>query len=95
MRQQRRQYAEVHQKIMGCVGTHDGTPLDVHVWLSVLVYKSDQLTSLSLWPRGIGSRLGQNRLWVLFLAVSDIYPCSLSLRLLESWVPSGLWVHMA
>ena len=28
----------------------------------------------SLWPSGIGSRLGRNRLWVRFLAVSDIYP---------------------
>ena len=28
----------------------------------------------SLWPSGIGVRLGRNRLWVRFLAVSDIYP---------------------
>ena len=30
--------------------------------------------SPSLWPSGIGSRLGRNRLWVRFLTVSDIYP---------------------
>ena len=34
----------------------------LHVWKSP-----------SLWPSGIGSRLGRNRLWVRFLAVSDIY----------------------
>ena len=28
----------------------------------------------SLWPSGIGSHLGWNRLWVRFLAKSDIYP---------------------
>ena len=37
----------------------------------------NKLLLLLLWPSGIGSRLGRNRLWVRFLAVSDIYiPCS-------------------
>ena len=41
----------------------------------------------SLWPSGIGSRLGQNRLWVRFLAVSDIYPMFIEPTI--TWVPSG------
>ena len=47
---------------------------------------SDLMWRMALWPSGIGSRLGRNRLWVRFLALSDIYhiPCSLSLRLLWS-----------
>ena len=47
----------------------------------------------SLWPSGIGSRLGRNMLWVRFLAVSDIYPMFIEPTI--TWVPSGLWVHMA
>ena len=43
--------------------------------------------SLSLWPSGIGSRLGRNRLWVRFLAVSDIYPMFIEPTI--TWVPSG------
>ena len=38
----------------------------------------------SLWPSGIGSRLGWNRLWVRFLAVSDIYPMFIEPTLLGS-----------
>ena len=38
----------------------------------------------SLWPSGIGSPLGQNRLWVQFLAVSDIYPIFIEATLLGS-----------
>ena len=41
----------------------------------------------SLWPSGIGSRLGRNRLWVRFLAVSDIYPMFIEPTI--TWVPSG------
>ena len=41
----------------------------------------------SLWPSGIGSRLEQNRLWVRFLAVSDIYP--MFIEPMITWVPSG------
>ena len=41
----------------------------------------------SLWPSGIGSRLGGNRLWVRFLAVSDIYPMFIEPTI--TWVPSG------
>ena len=50
---------------------------------------------LSLWPSGIGSRLGQNRLWVRFLAVSDIYPMFIEPTI--TWVPSGfsgyIWLN--
>ena len=41
----------------------------------------------TLWPSGIGSRLGRNRLWVRFLAVSDIYPMFIEPTI--TWVPSG------
>ena len=41
----------------------------------------------SLWPSGIGFRLGRNRLWVRFLAVSDIYPMFIEPTI--TWVPSG------
>ena len=41
----------------------------------------------SLWPSGIGSRLVRNRLWVRFLAVSDIYPMFIEPTI--TWVPSG------
>ena len=62
----------------------------------------------SLWPSGIGSRLGRNRLWVRFLAVSDIYLMFIEPTI--TWFPSiiiimfgfdflgpfgVLWVHMA
>ena len=43
--------------------------------------------SPSLWPSGIGSRLGRNRSWVRFLAVSDIYPMFIEPTI--TWVPSG------
>ena len=50
----------------------------------------------SLWPSGIGSRLGRNRLWVWFLAVSDIYPMFIEPTI--TWVPSGfsryIWLDM-
>ena len=39
----------------------------------------------SLWPSGIGSRLGRIKLWVRFLAVSDIYPMFIELTI--TWVP--------
>ena len=38
-------------------------------------------------PSGTGSRLGRNRLWVWFLAVSDIYPMFIEPTI--TWVPSG------
>ena len=41
----------------------------------------------SLWPSGIGSRLGRNRLRVRFLAVSNIYPMFIEPTI--TWVPSG------
>ena len=41
----------------------------------------------SLWPSGIGSRLGRSRLWVRFLAVSDIYPMFIEPTI--TWVISG------
>ena len=41
----------------------------------------------TLWPSGIGSRLGRNRLWVRFLAVSDIYLMFIEPTI--TWVPSG------
>ena len=44
-------------------------------------------TSPSLWPSGIDSRLGRNRLWVRFLTVSDIYPMFIEPTI--TWVPSG------
>ena len=46
-----------------------------------------------LWSSGIGSSLERNRLWVWFLAVSDIYPMFIEPTI--TWVSSGLWVHMA
>ena len=48
---------------------------------------NNSVVSPSLWPRGIGSRLGRNRLWVRFLAVSDIYPMFIEPTI--TWVPSG------
>ena len=54
-----------------------------------LVELCSYIVYLSLWPSGIGSHLGRNRLWVRFLAKSDIYPmfnCSFSLI---TWVLSG------
>ena len=42
-------------------------------------------TRPSLWPSGIGSGLRRNRLWVRFLAVSDIYPMCIE--------PTITWVH--
>ena len=44
--------------------------------------------SLSLWPSGIGSRLGRNRLWLRFLAASDIYD-PMSIEPTITWVPRG------
>ena len=54
-------------------------------------FESFSLDETSLWPSGIGSRLGRNRLWVRFLAVSDIYPMFIEPTI--TWVPSDLWVH--
>ena len=49
-----------------------------------------------LWRSGIDSRLGRNRLWVLFLAVSDIYPMFIVQWAYDYLGPFGLlWVHMA
>ena len=48
-------------------------------WESLLIY--------SLWPSGIDSRLWRIRLWVRFLAVSDIYPMFIEPTI--TWVPSG------
>ena len=42
---------------------------------------------MSLWPSGIDSRLGRNRLGVRFLAVSDIYPMFIEPTI--TWVLSG------
>ena len=50
------------------------------------------MKSPSLWPSGIGSRLGRNRLWVQFLAVSDIYPMFLEPTI--TWAPSELYVYI-
>ena len=44
------------------------------------------------WPSGIGSRLGENRLRVRFLVVSDIYPMFIELTI--SWVSSGFSVYI-
>ena len=44
--------------------------------------------SRSLWPSGIGSHLGRNRLWVRFLAVSDIY--SMFIEPTITWGSDGL-----
>ena len=41
----------------------------------------------SVWPSGIGSRLGRNKLWVRFLAVSDTYPMCIEPTI--TWVLSG------
>ena len=45
--------------------------------------------SQSLWPSGIGSHLGRNRLRVRFLAVSDIYPMFIDIEPTITWDPSG------
>ena len=51
----------------------------------------------SLWPSGIGSHLGRNRLWVRFLAVSDIYLIPMFSELTITWVFSGfsgyIWLN--
>ena len=47
----------------------------------------------SLWPSGIGSRLGRKRLEFDSWQCRIYIPCSLSLRLLGSL--RGSWVHMA
>ena len=47
----------------------------------------NKVEHLSLWPSGIGSRLGRNRLWVRFLAGSDIYPMFIEPTITR--VPSG------
>ena len=44
----------------------------------------------SLWPSGVGSRLGRNRLWVRFLAVSDIYPMFIEPTI--TWVSGYIWL---
>ena len=59
----------------------------------VTVTVSDLTNCPSLWPSGIDSRLGRNRLWVRFLAVSDIYPMFIEPTI--TWVLRVLWVHMA
>ena len=42
-------------------------------WVRLIIVKMD-IPTPSMWPSGIGSHFGQNRLRVRFLAVSDIYP---------------------
>ena len=49
--------------------------------------KVTQHSVKTLWPSGIDSRLGRNRLGVRFLAVSDIYPMFIEPTI--TWVPSG------
>ena len=65
------------------------TPKPTHAHGIGYYYSMHMLTNLcpSLWPSGIGSRLGRNRLWVRFLAVSDIYPMFIEPTI--TWVPSG------
>ena len=46
----------------------------------------------SLWPSGIGSRLGWNRSRVQVLAVSDIYPMFIEPTI--TWVPSGFSLYI-
>ena len=65
---------------------------NIHI-SSTRILTEIEMVIASLWPSGIGSRLGRNRLWVRFLAVSDIYP-----MFLEAYVylsPFGvLWVEL-
>ena len=63
--------------------------LKVLCWKLIVLYTEDCNCNLwpSLWPSGIGSRLGRNRLWARFLAVSDIY--SMFIEPTITWVPSG------
>ena len=50
--------------------------------------------SPSLWRSGIGTRLGRNRLWIRFLAVSNIYsPCQWAYDYFGPF--GGFWLHMA
>ena len=56
-------------------------------WRAIEVWEVRAWSSPSLWPSGIGSGLGRNRLWVRFLAVSDIYPMFIEHTI--TWVPSG------
>ena len=55
--------------------------------LSLSLYYLSFDHSPSLWPSGIDSRLGRNRLWVRFLAVSDIYPMFIEPTI--TWILSG------
>ena len=61
----------------------NGTILHNSIWLNRKAVKCQ----LSLWPSEIGVHLGRNRLWVRFLAVSDIYPMFIQPTI--TWVPSG------
>ena len=58
------------------------------LWKAKLLWGAQKILYCpSLWPSGIGSRLGRNRLWVRFLAVSEIYPMFIEPTI--TWVPSG------
>ena len=54
---------------------------------SVFMLNGGYLKDRLLWPSGISSRLGRNRLRVRFLAVSDIYPMFIEPTI--TWVPLG------
>ena len=60
--------------------------VDDHAETYLVEFHKGTIQCPSLWPSGFGSRLGQNRLWVRFLAVSDIYPMFIEPTI--TWVPS-------
>ena len=62
-------------------------------WLKLLSVAGKPTRKLSLWPSGISSRLGRNRLRVRFQAMSDIYPMFIEPTDLGPF--EVLWVHMA
>ena len=100
---QRFQYVKIGQDILSSVLLSTGVPqgsvlgliLNFTSFISPIQFvaanfKVDQqqyADDIQLWPSGIGSHLGRNRLWVRFLAVSDIYPMFIEPTI--TWVPSG------
>ena len=100
---QRFQYVKIGQDILSSVLLSTGVPqgsvlgliLNFTSFISPIQFvaanfKVDQqqyADDIQLWPSGIGSPLGRNRLWVRFLAVSDIYPMFIEPKI--TWVPSG------
>ena len=74
--------------------------IPISVSKSVTVWKKSKTSqllinlSVTVAYSGIGSRLGRNRLWVRFLAVSDIYPIFIEPTI--TWVPLGysgyIWI---